>query len=63
LIINLAALTDLECGEEDPEDAWKTNAFGREKMKTQAWLISKDAIAIYRIKYNYHQSKAGSAPI
>ncbi len=37
LIINLAALTDLECCEKDPEITWKTNALGAENMA----LISK----------------------
>ena len=45
LIINLAALTDLECCEKDPEITWKTNALGAENMA----LISKrlDATHIY----------------
>jgi len=37
LIINLAALTDLEYCEKNPEIAWKTNALGAENMA----LISK----------------------
>ena len=37
LIINLAALTDLEYCEENPEVTWKTNALGAENMA----LISK----------------------
>jgi len=37
LIINLAALTDLEYCEKDPEITWKTNALGAENMA----LISK----------------------
>ena len=37
LIINLAALTDLEYCEMNPEEAWKTNALGAENMA----LISK----------------------
>ena len=32
LIINLAALTDLEFCEKEPENAWKTNALGAENM-------------------------------
>ena len=45
LIINLAALTDLEYCEENPENTWKTNALGAENMA----LISKrlDATHIY----------------
>ena len=45
LIINLAALTDLEYCEKNPEIAWKTNALGAENMA----LISKklDATHIY----------------
>ena len=37
LIINLAALTDMEYCENHPEEAWKTNALGAENMA----LISK----------------------
>jgi len=45
LIINLAALTDLEYCEKNPEITWKTNALGAENMA----LISKrlDATHIY----------------
>ena len=45
LIINLAALTDLEYCERNPEITWKTNALGAENMA----LISKklDATHIY----------------
>jgi len=45
LIINLAALTDLEHCEKNPEITWKTNALGAENMA----LISKrlDATHIY----------------
>ncbi|MBT6231705.1 MAG: NAD(P)-dependent oxidoreductase [Candidatus Scalindua sp.] len=45
LIINLAALTDLEFCERNPEITWKTNALGAENMA----LISKtvDAAHIY----------------
>jgi len=45
LIINLAALTDLEYCEKNPEIAWKTNALGAENMA----LVSKklDATHIY----------------
>ncbi len=45
LVINLAALTDLEYCETNPEEAWKTNALGAENMA----LISKrlDAPHIY----------------
>ena len=45
LIINLAALTDLEFCEKNPEITWKTNALGAENMA----LISKavDATHIY----------------
>ena len=45
LIINLAALTDLEYCENNPEITWKTNALGAENMA----LISKrlDAAHIY----------------
>jgi len=32
LIVNLAALTDLELCEKDPENTWKTNALGAENM-------------------------------
>ena len=32
LIINLAALTDLEYCEQNPQEAWKTNALGAENM-------------------------------
>ncbi|MBD3169551.1 MAG: sugar nucleotide-binding protein [candidate division Zixibacteria bacterium] len=37
LIINLAALTDLEYCEKNPEESWKTNALGAENMA----MISK----------------------
>jgi len=45
LIINLAALTDLEYCEKNPEITWKTNALGAENMA----LISKklDSTHIY----------------
>ncbi|MBT7591783.1 MAG: NAD(P)-dependent oxidoreductase [Candidatus Scalindua sp.] len=43
LIINLAALTDLEYCEKNPEIAWKTNALGAENMA----LISKRLNAIH----------------
>ena len=45
LIINLAALTDLEYCEKNPEITWKTNALGAENMA----LLSKavDATHIY----------------
>ena len=45
LVINLAALTDLEYCEKNPEITWKTNALGAENMA----LISKrlDAVHIY----------------
>ena len=43
LIINLAALTDLEYCEKNPEIAWKTNALGAENMA----LISKKLNAIH----------------
>ena len=45
LVINLAALTDLEYCEKNPEITWKTNALGAENMA----LISKrlDATHIY----------------
>ncbi len=45
LIINLAALTDLEYCEKNPEITWKTNALGAENMA----LISKrlDVVHIY----------------
>ncbi|MBO1224077.1 MAG: NAD(P)-dependent oxidoreductase [Candidatus Scalindua sediminis] len=43
LIINLAALTDLEYCERNPEITWKTNALGAENMA----LISKKLNATY----------------
>ena len=43
LLINLAALTDLEYCEKNPEIAWKTNALGAENMA----LISKKLNAIH----------------
>ena len=38
LIINLAALTDLEYCEQNPDESWKTNALGAENMA----LIAKE---------------------
>jgi dTDP-4-dehydrorhamnose reductase len=43
LIINLAALTDLEYCEKNPEITWKTNALGAENMA----LISKELSATH----------------
>ena len=43
LVINLAALTDLEYCEKDPEITWKTNALGAENMA----LISKKLSATH----------------
>jgi len=43
VIINLAALTDLEYCEKNPEMAWKTNALGAENMA----LVSKKLNAIH----------------
>jgi dTDP-4-dehydrorhamnose reductase len=45
-IFHLAALTDLEYCEENPQDAWATNALGAENAKTVAQKYGSDLIYI-----------------
>lgn len=43
IVINLAAITDMESCERDPENAWKTNALGAENLG----LIASQVGAVY----------------
>lgn len=46
LIINLAALTDLEYCEQNPDDTWQTNALGAEKMARISKMLDVDHVYI-----------------
>jgi dTDP-4-dehydrorhamnose reductase len=46
LIINLAALTDLEYCEQNPEEAWLTNAMGQENICSVGWRCNATVVYI-----------------
>ena len=47
VVMNLAAITDLELCEKDPENAWMTNALGAENLVLASFTVGSVTLRLY----------------